>query len=262
MRILLLVSFALLAACSSKPKKPSCPAINELQHKTDFLTMGDFTHLYPGRPPERQIEFQQAILARKYTHIYIYVYNENDYDRTKFNYYDNPQAYVEILKGLRKACIAPIVWLAADDSSGFHAANPPSKLRGMWSSFIPQIDQYVAGYVVGLEMNEYWNSNDQNMLGNHLRSLTGKPIFAHLTPGNYQMGLSGWSNGILYQYGTGLSAGQIAAKTRELAPRFHNAGKVFIAGEYNVHSGEAKSVELGNAAMGAGADGFGNGGTP
>lgn len=253
----------LLSLCGcGRNASDALPALpDETHHQADFLTAGDYTHLYPGRSKKQRARILEAALSRGYTHLYIYVMNEEDYDATQFNFYERPQEYREVLSEIRAAGLLPVVWLAPDDAPGLHAQLPPERLMEVWSEFVPAIDDQVSSYVLGLEMDEYWTREEQSALGRHLRSLTAKPIFVHLQPGLWEPALEEWATGLVYQYGFDLSVEQIQATTRELRERLSAAGKLFIAGEYSLANVET-SLELGNAAMEAGAHGFGNGGTP
>jgi hypothetical protein len=115
--------------------------------------------------------------------------------------------------------------------------------------------------VLGLEMDEYWRAREYEQLGAHLGALTERPIFVHMRPGLWEPALSPWCRGVVYQYGFGKSADEIESVTRDLVPRLHAEGKIFIAGEYSVREPAAHAVALGDVALNAGADGFGNGGT-
>lgn len=233
----------------------------ETHHQTDFLTAGDFTHLYAGRSARQRQQIVEALRRSGYTHIYIYVINENDYDGTKFNYYVRPHDFRKILSQLKNDGLLPVVWLAPDDAPQFHQDFPPDKIAETWTSFIPAIDDLVSSYVVGLEMDEYWSQSQQSFLGAHLRSLTGKPILVHYRPGLWGGVLEEWANGIVYQYGVDKSPEQISKESRFMVQKLASSGKIFIAGEYSAKDVKT-SVELGKAALDAGAHGFGNGGPP
>jgi hypothetical protein len=49
--------------------------------------------------------------------MYVYVVNEGDYDRTRFNYYNDPQAFKNRLMEITNAKLRPVVWLVPDDAS-------------------------------------------------------------------------------------------------------------------------------------------------
>ena len=61
---------------------------------------------------------------------------------------------------------------------------------------------------------------------------------------------------MVLQYGFGKTPEQIAAMTRDAIAAL---GKPVVAGEYNITGSENTSRSLGNAALSAGAAGFGNG---
>ena len=154
--------------------------------------------------------------------------------------------------------LAPVVWLAPDDAPRFHADSARTLPR-QWDSFIPAIDDLVSSYVVGLEMDEYWTAEEQDALGRHLNGLTDRPLFVHYLAGRWEGAKSSWVDGIIYQYGFGMSERQVEDRTRQLVGELHSRGKTFIAGEYGYRIPESESRRLGTAALRAGADGVGNG---
>jgi hypothetical protein len=237
-----------------------------LAHRTDFLTMrgpgGEtfYTHEYAGLPPAERAAIRAALKARGYTHLYLYAMNEGDYGgHVKFNYYDNPTGFRGILEELVRDGIAPVVWLAPDDAPRFHREHPPARIKELWDRFIPAVDGLVSSYTLGLEADEYWSSRQQEELGQHLRSLTERPIFVHYSPGQWEGAKADWASGLIYQYGFGLSEAQVEHRTRELVSRLSALGKTFIAGEYAHRVDEAQAQHLGAAALRGGAQGFGNG---
>jgi hypothetical protein len=64
---------------------------------------------------------------------------------------------------------------------------------------------------------------------------------------------------MVLQYGFGQTESVVARMTRQAIA---DLGKPVVAGEYNEGPSELVSVRLGDAAVAAGAVGFGNGGTP
>ena len=105
--------------------------------------------------------------------------------------------------------------------------------------------------------DEYWSGDEQNQLGRHLDNLTDRPLFVHYTSGEWEGAKSEWVDGLIYQYGFGLSEGDVADRTAQLVSRLHPMGKTFIAGEYAYRVPEADARRLGAAALRAGADGVG-----
>jgi hypothetical protein len=236
-----------------------------LNHVTDFLTLRSsdgrtlYTHLYAGYSDGDRAEVRDALKERGYTHIYLYAMNEGDYGgRTVFNGYQSPEQFRARLQELVDDGLAPVVWLAPDDAPTFHKDSAET-LPDRWEQFIPAVDDLVASYVVGLEMDEYWSAGEQDRLGRHLDSLTDRPLFVHYTSGEWEGAKSDWVDGLIYQYGFGLSEGDVADRTTQLVSRLHPMGKTFIAGEYAYRVPEAEARRLGAAALRAGADGVGNG---
>ena len=248
-----------------------------LGHVTDFLTLllpadrtsGDdanwhvegalYTHLYAGYSDSERAAVRQTLKDRGYTHIYLYAMNEGDYDgKTVFNGYSSPARFREMLQELVDDGLAPVVWLAPDDAPRFHADSART-LPAKWDRFIPAIDDLVSSYVVGLEMDEYWTAEEQDVLGRHLNGLTDRPLFVHYLAGEWEGAKSSWVDGLIYQYGFGLSEQQVADRTRQLVSMLHPLGKTFIAGEYAYRTSESDARRLGTAALRAGADGVGNG---
>lgn len=248
-----------VAPLDKEPKDDEIVSDNELFHKTDFLTAGHFTHLYPGYGKDRRTAIIKSLKDRGYTHIYIYVMNQNDYRGPKFNYYNDPKGYKSILQELIAAGLYPVVWLAPDDAPTLHKNLPPKTLRNKWLSFIPQIETESSSFVLGLEMDEYWSSTEQSYLGSELRKITKRPIFVHMTKGKWEPVLEPWADGLVYQYGFDKTEKEIQQDTIKVLNEVTKIGKVFIAGEYNVAGGEKLSINLGDSAMASGAHGFGNG---
>jgi hypothetical protein len=267
----LLVAFSLLlplclaAACSEPTAAGPATTIDRgeltLRHQTNFLTEAGYTHLYAARSWPRRAWIAHRLRRAEYTHLYLYVMNENDYGGPAFNYYDSPREFRAVLEEVHSKGLLPVVWLAPDDAPTLHRELPPAELMRIWDTFIPEVDDLVSSYVLGLEMDEYWRAREYEQLGAHLGALTERPIFVHMRPGLWEPALSPWCRGVVYQYGFGKSADEIESVTRDLVPRLHAEGKIFIAGEYSVREPAAHAVALGDVALNAGADGFGNGGT-
>ena len=235
-----------------------------LRHMTDFLTLRSadgrtlYTQLYAGYSASDRAAVRDALRARGYTHIYLYVVNEGDLGGAHFDGYRDARGFRDLLAELVDDGLAPVVWLAPDDAPTFHKTSERA-LPGLWDSFIPAIDDLVSSYVVGLEMDEYWSPAVQNRLGEHLDGLTDRPLFVHFGAGQWEGAKRPWVDGLIYQYGFRLTEQQIVERTRQLVARLHALGKTFIAGEYAYRVSEAHARRLGAAALRAGADGAGNG---
>ena len=236
-----------------------------LNHVTDFLTLRAndgrtlYTHLYAGYSDSDRAAVREALKERGYTHIYLYAMNEGDYGgKTVFNGYRSPEQFRARLQELVDDGLAPVVWLVPDDAPSFHKDSAQT-LPASWDRFIPIIDNLVSSYVVGLEMDEYWSGDEQDQLGRYLDGLTNRPLFVHYTSGEWEGAKSAWVDGLIYQYGFGLSEADVANRTAQLVSRLRPMGKTFIAGEYAYRVPEADARRLGAAALRAGADGVGNG---
>jgi len=235
----------------------SCNGNCMIEQKTDFLTAGCYTHTLPAMDAGKRSACLNKIRSRGYTHFYVYAYNEHDYNAPSFNYYSNPAGFKQILQEIKNAGLTPVVWLVPDDAPVM-ANRSSSDIKSMFNNLIPQINEMVGSYVLGLELDEYWNSGMVNDLGSYLNTITDRPIAVHQTPGRYDYCGFGWCDYMIFQYGFGKSADYIANKTKEV---INSLGKPVVAGEYSLNN-EATSIQLGNAAISAGAVGFGNGGTP
>jgi hypothetical protein len=233
------------------------PALLHLPHKTDFLGAGCKTHLYGGLSQTQRSGCRYAIKKRKYTHFYLYVYNEKDYGGPSFNYYAKPLAFRALLKELHAAGLMPVVWLVPDDAKTIHAKSTAT-LKAWMSNLIPNIDDLVSSYVLGLELDEYWPGSKVNALGLHLNTLTNKPIAVHQLKKQWGYAKLGWVDYMVLQYGFGESSSTIKQLTKQCMAALN---KPVVAGEYALFD-EKKGVPLGNAAVAVGASGFGNGGTP
>ncbi len=231
-------------------------------HQTDFLTAGVYTHLYPSFNEEKQDLVRSKMHALEYTHMYVYIMNQKDYGGPQFDFYEKPEVYSDMLQVLLNDGIQPVVWLAPDDAPDLHRQYDTDTLIATWKRVIPTIDGQVSSYVLGLEMDEYWDDNQQNTLGMALSELTDKPIFVHMRKELWEQVLLPWTSGIIYQYGFGKTVQEIEQDTKLMLDRLSSyPDKIFIAGEYSHQLPESESRQLGDAAMRAGAFGFGNGGT-
>jgi len=211
------------------------------------------------------------------THLYVYAYNEGDYQLTDgytpFNYFARPGQFADILQGIIGSGLKPVVWLIPDDAPAIARTNTAT-LRNWFNNLVGTIDPYVSSYVLGLEIDEYWNTSYREIyggtiingrqkamiLGNHLDTLTKKPIGNHQIQRrlDYCIGTgSQWCDMMVYQYGWNLSEAEIISITRQAIQAL--GGKAFIAGEHSYNEPASVGERQGNAAMSAGAAGFGNG---
>jgi hypothetical protein len=227
-------------------------------HWTDFLTAGpgcDTLNL-PGRPEEYRKRCLEGLVSRGYTHVYLWPINEDTETGPAFDLYDQPNTFLRSLVDAREAGLLPVVWLFSDDAPKLEMERAPALLSRM-ERLVPVIDPLVDSYVLGLELDEYWEAPLIDLLGTRLDSLTTKRIGVHQTPGRWDLAALPWVDMMILQYGFGLTEQDI----REMTARaIRELGKPVVAGEYE-YVDEARSKPLGDAAIAAGAAGFGNGGT-
>jgi len=226
-----------------------------LPHMADFLTLpicnGCGTTWYPRASASERTLARQQMKDKGYTHWYLSVSSGSH------NFYGNPSGFRTLLEELVNDDIKPIVWLTSD--TGSWKDQLVSSINQSLTNFIPQIDSLANSYVLGIEIDEYWTLSESNQIGAHLDSLTSKPLADHQLPGKSDRCTS-WCDYLIYQYGFGKTESQIKSMTMAV---IDSLGKPVVAGEYNLdESNEALSIKLGNAAVSAGASGFGNGGTP
>jgi hypothetical protein len=210
----------------------------------------------PGLPESQRRACLESLTSRGYQHIYLYAYNEQDYGGPSFDFYDDPNAFLRILMEVREAGLLPVVWLFPDDAPALEYERS-SELLSRIERLVPVIDPLVDSYVLGLELDEYWETPLINVLGTRLDALTSKSIGVHQEPAQWDLAGLAWVDHMVLQYGFGLTEQEIEEST---ARAIRELGKPVVAGEYELDD-QVLSERLGNAAISAGASGFGNGGT-
>ena len=227
-----------------------------LLHMADFLTNPHCrgfggTTFYTRAPAAVRQKCREGLKRRGYTHMYTSVASE----RVGDSYYENPAAFRALLQELVEDGIKPVVWLTSD--TGPWKDRSPSSIKADLTRFIPQVDDLVSSYVLGLEIGEYWTRTEADQIGHHLETLTAKPIAAHQNSGKWDYCHAAWCDYMILQYWVRTEAG-VRDETRRA---IRDLGKPVVAGEYNLEGPERVSHRLASAAVSAGAAGFGNGGT-
>jgi hypothetical protein len=242
----------------ASPSGSAALPVPALPHQTDFLSAGCFTHTFAGLTSTARANCLHNIKSRGYTHFYLYAYNENGYGGPSFNYYLLPQAFRSYLQEIINQGLAPVVWLVPDDAKVMRQRSA-GEVKAMLSQLVPQIDDLVSSYVLGLELDEYWGQAKVDDLGRHLDSLTQKEIGVHLKPGRWDYCQLDWCDYLVLQYGFGQTAPYIQQLTKQA---LSDLGKPVVAGEYwRKSEGIDGGKHLGDAGVAAGASGYGNGGT-
>jgi hypothetical protein len=256
--ITIILSFFLLNATNSSVNAESTEGT--LPHATDFLSLpvcgNDCgTTYFPTATSSQRSEYISALISRGYTHAYLSVTSSE----SGHNFYYNPSGFRSLLQELIDAGIKPVVWLTSD--TGSWKDQSISAIKSDLTNFIPIIDSLVNSYEVGLEANEYWSSSEILEIGNHLDSLTDKPLSAHQTPGLWNYCSQSWCDYMILQTN---NPSQSITET-QIVQAVNNArnslGKPVVVGEYSLN--ESGSITLGNAALqNSCAAGCGNGCTP
>ena len=190
-----------------------------------------------------------ALIAQKDTHIYLYSQNGDDGIGNV-----SPQPDWEVrLDHLNNRGLRPIMWLMADDSPHL-ASKPLSAHKAHNAEMVRRFDGKVDGYVIGLEVDEYWSAAQVQEMVADLKSKTNKPVGVHLTPG-VKPGYFDNADIVYLQTGFNLNEAQFRARVKEgLA-----TGKPVVVSEYHMDSSSTVAKRLGDIACEMGAVGTGNG---
>jgi hypothetical protein len=192
---------------------------------------------------------ENELLANGDTHIYLYSQNTaNDVGNI------SPQPDWEArLNHLNNRGLRPVLWLMADDSPSL-ASKPLSYHKSHNAEMVRRLDGQVDGYVIGLEVDEYWSAAQVREMVADLKTKTNKPVGVHLTPG-VKPGYFDNADIIYLQTGFNLNEAQFRARVKEgLA-----TGKPVIVAEYHMDSSSTVAKRYGDIACEMGAAGTGNG---
>jgi len=193
---------------------------------------------------------ENSLLANGDTHIYLYSQNEAD---DVGNISPHPD-WEQRLDHLNRRGLRPIMWLMADDSPSL-AALPLSTHKAHNAEMVRRLDSKVDGYVIGLEVDEYWTAAQTNELIQDLKQHTKKPIGVHLTPAT-PLEYVTHADVLYLQTGFGLTQEQFREKVRATLSA---TSKPVIVSEYALQSDTANARALGDIACEMGAVGTGNG---
>ena len=202
--------------------------------------------------------YRQRLLDNGDTHIDIYARAKQPaFDGLTIDGYANHRA---TLQELNNSGLKPVAWLTPEGRRGNYKDSPAEQER-FFNHFIKTNDDLVAGYVVALEGDEYWDPDTVTHLVNVAKSLTGKPVAVHLTPGyGGHAGDARYYRNVDYVYlqlGFNKTPEEVAAIVADAVKH----GIPVIASEYSLGSETASARALGDAACAAGAVGTGNGRT-
>jgi hypothetical protein len=119
---------------------------------------------------------------------------------------------------------------------------------------VSRFDDKVDGYVIGLEVDEYWSAAQVREMVTDLKTKTNKPVGVHLSPGIKLAYLEN-ADIIYLQTGFNLNESQFRAKVTEAL----SLGKPVIVSEYHMDSSSTVAKRYGDIACEMGAVGTGNG---
>ena len=193
---------------------------------------------------------ENSLLANGDTHIYLYTRNDDD---DVGNVRPQPD-WEQRLDHLNRRGLRPIMWLMADDSPSL-AALPLSTHKAHNAEMVRRLDSRVDGYVIGLEVDEYWTAAQTNELIQDLKRYTKKLIGVHLTPAT-PLEYVTHADVLYLQTGFGLTQEQFREKVKTTLSA---TSKPVIVSEYSLQSDTANARALGDIACELGAIGTGNG---
>jgi hypothetical protein len=193
---------------------------------------------------------ENSLLNNGDTHIYLYTRNDDD---SVGNVSPQPD-WEQRIDHLNSRGLKPIMWLMADDSPSL-AALPLSTHKAHNAEMVRRLDSKVDGYVIGLEVDEYWTAAQTNELIQDLKQHTNKPIGVHLTP-TTPLEYVTHADVLYLQTGFGLTQEQFREKVKATLLA---TSKPVIVSEYSLQSDTAYARALGDIACEMGAVGTGNG---
>ena len=222
--------------------------------RASFLQMNttgmSLSYLSQSVNDQWRTNMENSLLNNGDTHIYLYTKNDAD---DVGNIRPQPD-WEQRLDHLNSRGLKPIMWLMADDSPSL-AALPLSTHKAHNAEMVRRLDSRVDGYVIGLEVDEYWTAAQTNELIQDLKQHTNKPIGVHLTP-TTPLEYVTHADVLYLQTGFGLTQEQFREKVRATLLA---TSKPVIVSEYSLQSDTAYARALGDIACEMGAVGTGNG---
>ena len=232
----------------------------DLPQYADFLTIPACraeTTFYsnPATTASERAACRSAVKSRGYTHLYISIAHEHA------NWFTSPAGFRPLLQELVDDDIEPVVFLTSD--TGAWKDGAIRAIKTDLNNVVPQIDELVSSYVIGIEADEYWTEGEADSIGAHMQKLTSKKIAVHQTSHRWDFCVkASWCDYMMLQYidpTTPITTAEISTITEEAKADLGD--KPIVGAEYQGGS-ESASIPLGTAADAAGTRGFGNGGVP
>tara|TARA_Y100001934_G_scaffold265148_1_gene342956 strand:- start:980 stop:2071 length:1092 start_codon:yes stop_codon:yes gene_type:complete len=227
------------------------------------LSESSLNYLSYEMSDERRSQFRQRLKSLGDTHIYLYTQNSAD-DVLPIGY---RTWFRNKLIELNNENLKPVLWLTPDGSPNITGNIPAWQFHV--TAVIENLDDQVAGYVLCLECDEYWDGATVTSLLGYVKGKTAKPVGIHLTPGpggyNWDPTYYAGADYIFLQLGFSTAeSGYTTVTTEQKKAIFMealNLGIPVIAAEYSLDSTSAEAKAFGDWACANGAVGTGNGRT-
>ncbi len=215
-----------------------------------------------GTAEERQ-QYRDLLKNNGDTHIDIYAQARHG-NLGAGQIWPERQDFTGHLNQLNADGLKPVLWLIPESKHKDHGQSMEAHFA-FQNEMVAKHDAQVAGYVVGLELDETFSVGQVNALVANLKSKTGKPVAVHLAPGvggfkrdvNYYKG----ADFIYLQFGDHLT-GDMVADTEMAVAMLKEALKIgipVVANEYALDSTSERAKTLGDLLCENGASGTGNG---
>ena len=214
-----------------------------------------------GNTAERNA-YKNILLGNGDTHIDIYARAKTGgYHGISVDGYANQRAR---LQNLNDSGLKPVAWLTGENRQG-DSQESLSDTLSFIDHYVRTNDDLVAGYVVCLECDEQYSAEEVNAMVAKTKSLTGKHVAVHLTPGvgghsgntNYYKG----ADFVYLQFGGHIHGNQ-TSDTQMALVMLREALKLgipVVANEYSIVSTSEQARSLGDLLCQNGAAGTGNG---
>ena len=234
--------------------------------KNSWKKPGGMSLMYLSDGFHNRAGYRQRLLNNGDTHIDLYARATNQpngfSDGTISGYGD----YRPLLKQLNDSGLKPVIWLTPEKRRG-DGGGSVAEESAFIEQYIKKNDDLVAGYVVGLELDEHMSADKVTALVNKAKSLTNKPVGVHLTPGvgGATGNLNYYRNAdyIYLQFGDHLTGDFTTDSALAVAmlKQALTVGLPVVANEYSIVSESAGAKALGDLLCQNGAVGTGNGRT-
>ena len=234
------------------------------QDENSWMKPGGMSLMYLSDGFQNRAGYRQRLLNNGDTHIDLYARatnQPNGFSDGTISGYGN---YRSLLQQLNASGLKPVIWLTPEQRRG-DGGGSVAEESAFIEHYIKTNDDLVAGYVVGLELDEHMSADKVTALVNKAKSLTNKPVGVHLTPGvgGATGNLNYYRNAdyIYLQFGDHLTGDFTTDSALAVAmlKQALTVGLPVVANEYSIVSESAGARALGDLLCANGAVGTGNG---